>query len=170
MLEDGSLKVEELWDDFVIADLAENFQGTNIGSKCKVDDNLSNMWNEEYPETTRKVCHVDNLTRSGRVYRPTNLQSGEPSHPALKDKAPVVAEKSAQNDIKEALRKQLERTSALVCHIGHCLSNLKGTDNKLIHMLELIKVSPDITPNEIIALMRTAHPRLEVSFTNKICM
>ncbi|KAI8555312.1 hypothetical protein RHMOL_Rhmol05G0165000 [Rhododendron molle] len=74
VMEAEQWKLEDLWDDLVIADLAANLQDTTIGSKRKA---LADLWNEE-----SKYRQISHLTRSGRIYQLLNLQTGESSNPA----------------------------------------------------------------------------------------
>lgn len=133
---------EDLWENLVIADSAENFQGTTIGCKRKA---LTDLWSEE-----QQFHQVDHLTRSGRIYLPPNFQTRESSHPVAPSntepfhpftpptKEPFCLEKNPVAP-EEMLKRQLEQTQAkmsvwnvLVQSTRHCerliqtLSHLKA--------------------------------------------
>lgn len=84
VMEAKQWKSEDLWDNLVIADLAENLQGTTIGCKRKAPIDL---WSEK-----QKFRQIDHLIRSGRVYQSPNFQTGESSNsstPLTKELSPT---------------------------------------------------------------------------------
>ncbi|KAG5544329.1 hypothetical protein RHGRI_016922 [Rhododendron griersonianum] len=170
-------KPEDLWEDLVVADLAANLQDTTIGNKRKA---LADLWNEE-----SKYQQIGQLTRSGRIYQPPNLQIGESSNPSapltkepsnpfvipIKDTfqpfAPPVKEPSRpEKDPERMIKRQLEQSptkmsvwDVLVHSTRHC--------EGFIQALSHLKVLSAITPDELVALIKTIPVKHAITFTDR---
>ncbi|KAI8572763.1 hypothetical protein RHMOL_Rhmol01G0225500 [Rhododendron molle] len=177
MMEAEQWKPEDLWEYLVIVDLATNLQDTTIGSKRKA---LVDLWSEE-----SKYRQIDHLTKSGRVYQPPNLQTGESSNsvaPLAKEPsnllttptkntfqpfAPLAKEPShPEKDPEGLIKQQLKQTQAkmsvwdvLVHSTRHC--------DELIQALSHLKVPSDITLDKLVALIKTITIKHAITFTDQ---
>lgn len=75
------LEDENLWDTLALELLNETLEKTRLDKgKRKADTDLSNLWDDlPYFRAEPSPKTISNLTRSGRIYQPSNLQKGSSS-------------------------------------------------------------------------------------------
>ncbi|KAI8559680.1 hypothetical protein RHMOL_Rhmol04G0192600 [Rhododendron molle] len=114
--------------------------------KCKLWEVPSGFWDvNEDPQVVPSLGNVHNITRSGRIFQPANLQAGSLSNPSNQRNEPFAFPKSALLEVPASLpnadlvQRQLERIPAAMSIWGLICSSREHRQ-KLCHTLSRLEV------------------------------
>ncbi|KAI8551459.1 hypothetical protein RHMOL_Rhmol06G0187600 [Rhododendron molle] len=183
----------DLWDVNDIVDLNSNPLAEDLWD---VDKNVDiQMGNEDSPATVasvdkgkRKMAEIPtdfwdfdnkttswwdiaNVTRSGRVFQPPNLQAGSSSNPPVQKPIVPLVQRSVplvhnEVPVESAIQRQLEKILATVSVWGLIASSKEHREG-LSLALSRITVPTDITPEAMVALVLPLLSKHSVTFTEK---
>lgn len=139
--------------------------------KRKLGEVPANLWGRvEGGNDLSSIWDVANVTRSGRVFQPSNLQAGSSSNPPMLRAVPAAHRNVpiVPNGVLEAdaIQKQLERIPATVSIWG-LISSSKEHREKLSSALARLKVPTDITPEAKISLILPLLSKHSVTFSER---
>ncbi|KAI8530407.1 hypothetical protein RHMOL_Rhmol11G0055900 [Rhododendron molle] len=122
----------------------------------------------DFDDSTTSWWDIANVTRSGRVFQPPNLQAGSSSNPpvqrldvpAASRNAPVIP---SGVPVENVIQKQLERIPATVSVWG-LIAPSKEHRESLSLALSRLTVPTDITPEAMVALVLPLLSKHSVTF------
>ncbi|KAI8542932.1 hypothetical protein RHMOL_Rhmol08G0178200 [Rhododendron molle] len=133
------------WDSLLMKDLAEDLgfdvevptgaSATDKG-KRKLGEVLTDLWDvNEDPQVVPSLRNVHNVTRSGRIFQPANLQAGSSSNPSNQRNDPIAFPRSAPLKVStgppaaDLVQQQLEWIPAAISIWGLICSSVSTIRN-----------------------------------------
>ncbi|KAI8569919.1 hypothetical protein RHMOL_Rhmol02G0315200 [Rhododendron molle] len=175
--EEAAAQDPTFWEGLVLQDLETALKQDSPATVASVDKGKRKMaeiptdfW--DFDDKATSWWDIANVTRSGRVFQPTNLQAGSSSNPPIQRPAvPMAAQRSAlpaHNEVpaESAIQRQLEKIPAAVSVWGLIASSKEHREG-LSLALSRITVPTDITPEAMIALVLPLLSKHSVTFTEK---
>ncbi|KAI8565938.1 hypothetical protein RHMOL_Rhmol02G0000700 [Rhododendron molle] len=175
--EEAAAQDPTFWEGLVLQDLETALKQDSPATVASVDKGKRKMaeiptdfW--DFDDKATSWWDIANVTRSGRVFQPPNLQAGSSSNPPIQRPAvPAAAQRSilpAHNEVpaESAIQRQLEKIPAAVSVWGLIASSKEHREG-LSLALSRITVPTDITPEAMIALVLPLLSKHFVTFTEK---
>ncbi|KAI8529838.1 hypothetical protein RHMOL_Rhmol11G0005400 [Rhododendron molle] len=170
------------WDSLLMRDLAEDLGvdmevpkstiATNKG-KGKLREVPADLWDvNEDPQVVPSSGNMHNVTRSGRIFQPANLQAGTSSSPSNPRNEPFAFPRSAPFEVlagppnADLVQRQLEQIYAAVSIWGLICSSWEHCQ-KLCHALSCLEIQVDVTPETMVSLILPPTSKNTVAFTDK---
>ncbi|KAI8550894.1 hypothetical protein RHMOL_Rhmol06G0143000 [Rhododendron molle] len=125
----------------------------------------------DFDDSTTSWWDIANVTRSGRVFQPPNLQAGRSSNPpvqrpdvpAVSKNGPIIPSGVPEENV---IQKQLERIPVAISVWG-LIASSKEHRESLSLALSRLTVPPDITPEAMVALVLPLLSKHSVTFTER---
>ncbi|KAI8537836.1 hypothetical protein RHMOL_Rhmol09G0055000 [Rhododendron molle] len=137
--------------------------------KHKLGEVPADLWDvNEDPQVVPTSGNVHNITRSGRIFQPANLQTGTSSNPSNPRNDPIPFPRSAPLELPstDLIQKQLERIPAAISIWGLICSSREHRQ-MLCHALSRLEIQADITPEAMMSLILPPTSKHTVVFTDK---
>ncbi|KAI8549122.1 hypothetical protein RHMOL_Rhmol06G0001700 [Rhododendron molle] len=174
--EEAAAQDPAFWEGLIMEDLSVALgqdSPTTVASvdkgKHKMADVPTDFW--DFDDSTTSWWDIANVTRSGRVFQPPNLQAGSSSNPPVQQ--PNVLAASRNTPVipsgvpkENVIQKQLERIPAAVSVWG-LIASSKEHRESLSLALSRLTVPTDITPEAMVALVLPLLSKHSVTFTER---
>ncbi|KAI8550426.1 hypothetical protein RHMOL_Rhmol06G0105700 [Rhododendron molle] len=174
--EEAAAQDPAFWEGLVLRDLETALRQDSPATVASVDKGKRKMaeiptdfW--DFDDKTTSWWDIANVTRSGRVFQPPNLQAGSSSNPPVQKPAVPVVQRSVppvhnEVPVENAIQRQLEKILAAVSVWG-LIASSKEHHEGLSLALSRITVPTDITPDAMVALVLPLLSKHSVTFTEK---
>ncbi|KAI8530105.1 hypothetical protein RHMOL_Rhmol11G0029500 [Rhododendron molle] len=164
------------WEGLVLQDLETALRQDSPATVASVDKGKRKMAEIptdfcDFDDKTTSWWDIANVTRSGRVFQPPNLQAGSSSNPQVQRPAVPIVQRSVppvhdEVPAENAIQRQLEKIPAAVSVWGLIASSKEHREG-LSLALSRITVPTDITPEAMVALVLPLLFKHSVTFTER---
>ncbi|KAI8564600.1 hypothetical protein RHMOL_Rhmol03G0193000 [Rhododendron molle] len=176
--EEAAAQDPAFWEGLVLRDLETALRQDSPGTVASVDKGKRKMaeiptafW--DFDDKTISWWDIANVTRSGRVFQPPNLQAGSSSNPPVQKPAVPVVQRSVppvhnEVPVESAIQRQLKKIPAAVSVWGLIASSKEHREG-LSLALARITVPTNITPEAMVALVLPLLSKHSVPLPRRIC-
>ncbi|KAI8555714.1 hypothetical protein RHMOL_Rhmol05G0196300 [Rhododendron molle] len=174
--EEAAAQDPAFWEGLVLQDLETALKQDSPATVASVDKGKRKMaeiptdfW--DFDDNTTSWWDIANVTRSGRVFQPPNLQAGSSSSPPVQKLVVPAAQRnvlSMHNEVpvENVIQRQLERIPAAASVWGLIASSKEHREG-LSLALSRVTVPTDITPEAMVALVLPLLSKHSVMFTER---
>ncbi|KAI8549196.1 hypothetical protein RHMOL_Rhmol06G0007600 [Rhododendron molle] len=173
--EEAAAQDPAFWEGLVLQDLETALRQDSPATVASVDKGKRKMveiptdfW--DFDDTT-SWWDIANVTRSGQVFQPPNLQAGSSSNPPIPKPTVPAAQRNVlpvhdEVPVESAIQRQLERIPVAVSVWG-LIASSKEHRESLSLALSRLTVPTDITPEAMVALVLPLLSKHSVTFTER---
>ncbi|KAI8534991.1 hypothetical protein RHMOL_Rhmol10G0140200 [Rhododendron molle] len=176
-----------LWDVDEVVDNQDSLLMKDLGLDMEVPESIAtpdrgkrklgevpaDLWDvNEDPQVVPSSGNVHNVTRSGRIFQPANLQAGSSSNPSNQGNEPIAFPKSVPlegstgSPAADLVQRQLERISAAISIWGLICSSHEHRQ-KLCHAFSHLEIQADIIPEAMVSLILPPTSKHTMVFIDK---